>query len=247
MTNRKPIRPQLEHGVLDRSRRRCFLCVHFEQDYRRKEGQLAHIGRDPSKAEEDDLAYLYLPHHDDYDTKRSQTKNLTTLEIRTARDRLYAYIEAGGDLSGAPKTTAVPTNTADRRVLSRLRAQMDDELMRFLRENSFDGWSFATERLTPLITIASYHVGAEHEFLDIELEKARQWFMNATNQFLRCVATNTFAIRGQSGERLAVPEKWEEQQPERYRKAVNELGERADEVWKSYDDLLRTARRKLGV
>jgi hypothetical protein len=40
-----------------------------------------------------------LPHHDDYDTKRRQTKDLTISEAKTARDRLYAFIETGGDLA----------------------------------------------------------------------------------------------------------------------------------------------------
>jgi hypothetical protein len=47
------------------------------------------------------LAFLCLPHHDDYDTKRRQTKSLTLREVKTARDRLYAFIESGGDLAKA--------------------------------------------------------------------------------------------------------------------------------------------------
>jgi hypothetical protein len=53
---------------------------------------------DPSNNHEDNLAYLCLPHHDDYDSNRRQTKNLTERELKTARDRLYTYIDTGGDL-----------------------------------------------------------------------------------------------------------------------------------------------------
>jgi hypothetical protein len=91
----------IQHRVLDRSRRRCALCVHFNNDWGQKEGQIAHLDRDPSNFAEDNLAFLCLPHHDDYDTKRRQTKNLTIPEAKTARDRLYAFIEAGGDLATA--------------------------------------------------------------------------------------------------------------------------------------------------
>jgi hypothetical protein len=70
-----------------------------------KEGQIAHLDRDPSNFAEDNLAFLCLPHHDDYDTKRRQTKNLTIPEAKTARDRLYAFIEEGGNLA-----TASPQN-----------------------------------------------------------------------------------------------------------------------------------------
>ena len=48
MRARKPIPRDTQHRILDRSRRRCALCVHFDEDYGQKEGQLAHIDRDPS-------------------------------------------------------------------------------------------------------------------------------------------------------------------------------------------------------
>jgi hypothetical protein len=101
MNARTHIPEQIQHRVLDRSRRRCALCVHFDNDWRQKEGQIAHLDRDPSNFAENNLAFLCLPHHDDYDTKRRQTKNLTIPEAKTARDRLYAFIEGGGDLATA--------------------------------------------------------------------------------------------------------------------------------------------------
>src|SRR5215831_9722184 len=101
MNARRHIPEHIQHRVLDRSRRRCALCVHFDNDWRQKEGQIAHLDRDPTNFAEANLAFLCLPHHDDYDTKRRQTKNLTIREAKTARDRLYAFIEGGGDLARA--------------------------------------------------------------------------------------------------------------------------------------------------
>src|SRR3984893_19528908 len=122
MRIRKAIPDDTQHRILDHSRRRCALCVHFDQDYGQKEGQLAHIARDPSNNDKHNLAYLCLPHHDDYDSKRRQTKNLTEGELKTARDRLYAYIDAGGDLTGAPRR---PTGIeADRKTLAEIQAFM---------------------------------------------------------------------------------------------------------------------------
>ena len=109
MTARIPIPADIQHRVLDRSRRRCALCIHFHNDWGQKEGQLAHLDRDPSNFAEDNLAFFCLSHHDDYDTKRRQTKNLTIREAKTARDRLYAFIETGGDLATAgPQTMHRP-------------------------------------------------------------------------------------------------------------------------------------------
>jgi hypothetical protein len=98
MNGRTHIPEHVQHRVLDRSRRRCALCVHFDNDSGQKEGQIAHLDRDPSNFAEDNLAFLCLPHHNDYDTKRRQTKNLTIREAKTARDRLYDFIEKGRDL-----------------------------------------------------------------------------------------------------------------------------------------------------
>jgi len=101
MNARRHIPEHIQHRVLNRSRRRCALCVHFDNDWRQKEGQIAHLDRDPTNFAEANLAFLCLPHHDDYDTKRRQTKSLTIPEAKTARDRLYAFIEGGGDLATA--------------------------------------------------------------------------------------------------------------------------------------------------
>jgi hypothetical protein len=100
MPPRKPIPEDTQHRVLDRSRRRCALCAHFDNDYGQKDGQIAHIDRDPSSADEDNLVYLCLPHHDDYDTRRRQTKNLMPREVKTARNRLYDFIERGNLAAG---------------------------------------------------------------------------------------------------------------------------------------------------
>jgi hypothetical protein len=101
MNARTHIPEHIQHRVLDRSRRRCALCVHFNNDRQQKEGQIAHLDRDPSNFAEDNLAFFCLLHHDDYDTKRRQTKNLTIREAKTARDRLYAFIEGDSDLATA--------------------------------------------------------------------------------------------------------------------------------------------------
>ncbi len=112
MNARTHIPEHILHRVLDRSRRRCALCFHFDNDRRQKEGQIAHLDRDPSNFAEDNLAFLCLPHHDDYDTKRRQTKNLTIPEAKTARDRLYAFIAEGGDLATASPQNFITRGTS---------------------------------------------------------------------------------------------------------------------------------------
>jgi hypothetical protein len=116
MNARTQIPTEIQHSVLDRSRRRCALCIHFDHDWAQKEGQIAHLDRDPSNFAEDNLAFLCLPHHDDYDTQRRQTKNLTIREAKTARGRLYAFIEGGGDLATAGQQPNLSGSIYERRV-----------------------------------------------------------------------------------------------------------------------------------
>jgi len=91
--------------VLLMSLRRCALCFGLRGDVGEKEGQLAHVDRDPSNSRADNLCFLCLPHHDAYDTRRSQSKNLTAGELRLYREKLYSYLRdtpPGKDSAYAP-------------------------------------------------------------------------------------------------------------------------------------------------
>jgi hypothetical protein len=84
-----------EAAVLLKSKRRCCLCYGLSGDHSQKPGQLAHIDRDPSNSDESNLVFLCLKHHDQYDTKTSQSKGLTPDELRHHRDALYAALGKG--------------------------------------------------------------------------------------------------------------------------------------------------------
>jgi hypothetical protein len=117
-------------GADYRSRRRCALCFHFNNDWSQKNGQIAHLDQDPTNCDEDNLAYLCLPHHDEYDTERRQTKNLTEDEAKMARAHLYAFFEAGGDPDTAGRPTDEKTERKD------LLQQARD----FIEQGARQGW-----------------------------------------------------------------------------------------------------------
>lgn len=60
----------------------------------RKHGQIAHIDRNRANNGESNLAFLCLPHHDEYDSRTSQSKGITQAELVHARNELNSYIEA---------------------------------------------------------------------------------------------------------------------------------------------------------
>jgi hypothetical protein len=86
-----------------------------------KQGQLAHLNRDPSDSSADNLAFLCLEHHDWFDTRTSQSKGPTIEEAKHYREKLYNELkrrdEADDHENGRKHEWARLTN-ADRATLS---------------------------------------------------------------------------------------------------------------------------------
>lgn len=85
----------VENEVLLRCRRRCCVCFGLYRDGRVKRGQIAHLFCRKERHELEDLAFLCLDHHDQYDSMTSQSKKLTANEIRVFRNELEGYIQRG--------------------------------------------------------------------------------------------------------------------------------------------------------
>jgi hypothetical protein len=92
---RQPIPRPIAGDVLLRSARRCALCYGLDGDLRRKKGQIAHIDQDSTHSTEDNLVFLCLEHHDEYDSKTRLVKGLTEVEIREYKQRLLGAIKRG--------------------------------------------------------------------------------------------------------------------------------------------------------
>ncbi len=58
-----------------------------------KKGQLAHLDQDNGNAAEDNLAFLCLEHHDEYDSTPNLSKGLRQREVTNWRDQLYKEME----------------------------------------------------------------------------------------------------------------------------------------------------------
>jgi hypothetical protein len=102
---RASIPRETETAVLLLSRRRCAFCFGVDNDVTRKKGQLAHINRKRNDNRQENLAFLCLPHHDEYDTKHSQSKSLTPGELRKYVTKLYTYFDS------QVMTTAEPSDS----------------------------------------------------------------------------------------------------------------------------------------
>ena len=92
---RKPIPRSTETAVLLQCRRRCCICFGLDRDARLKAGQIAHLDRDSSNPSEENLAFLCFDHHDEYDSRSSQRKNLSLGEVKEFRRELRRTIDKG--------------------------------------------------------------------------------------------------------------------------------------------------------
>lgn len=131
-----------EASVLTRSRRRCCICFGLHRDVEVKAGQIAHLNGDRSNSTIDNLAFLCLVHHDQYDSRTSQSKNLTVEEVRAYRTELYdkvlPVIEAARVRKQAPavpipEPTKVPFDAHRRAELKAIAIEIIAEMHGVLR------------------------------------------------------------------------------------------------------------------
>jgi len=98
MEKRKKIPKDIEVEVMKRCRRRCCICYGLNRNEEVKPGQIAHLDRNPLNNEIDNLAFLCLEHHDQYDTRTTQSKGLTIEEVKSYRKELEDHYKTWGFL-----------------------------------------------------------------------------------------------------------------------------------------------------
>ncbi len=89
MSKRPAIPKTTETELFTKSGRRCAICYTLHGDTKVKAGQIAHLDKNSGNNNIDNLCFLCPTHHDQYDSRTSQTKGLTEHEVRSCRDKLY--------------------------------------------------------------------------------------------------------------------------------------------------------------
>lgn len=91
MTKRTRVPNSTQAEVLVQSRRRCCVCFGLNRDSAVKKGQIAHLDGNRENNRIENLAFLCLNHHDEFDTRTSQSKGLTLKEVLEYRDELHYH------------------------------------------------------------------------------------------------------------------------------------------------------------
>lgn len=89
MSRRPSLPSKTETEVLLLSGRRCSVCFGLRGDADVKKGQIAHLDRNPSNNSSENVVFLCLEHHDEYDSQTRQSKGLTKRELQQYRNLLY--------------------------------------------------------------------------------------------------------------------------------------------------------------
>lgn len=89
---RKSIPPSVQAEILHSNRRRCPICFSYEFDTEIKKGQIAHIDQDSNNNSFENLIFLCLKHHDEYDSKPSQSKGITKEELLKCDKELKEFL-----------------------------------------------------------------------------------------------------------------------------------------------------------
>ena len=120
---RKAVPKTTETEVLLLTRRRCPICFGLKGDHSEKQGQVAHLDHDSSNNSADNLAYLCLPHHDEYDSTRRQSKGITIEEVKRYRSELVkalsdwpVQLEGEEKRRSRKKQVSIDLEVFDRRV-----------------------------------------------------------------------------------------------------------------------------------
>jgi hypothetical protein len=144
MSNRRPTSKTVEKEVFIASRRRCCLCMFLLGKSDVCQGQIAHLNRDPSDSRFENLVFLCLGHHDEYDSRRGQSKGFSLLEVKEYRDRLYKRHQATTKmLSEQMAVELAPLTETSQYEL--LRKRFDEELGFTLEAWRYPLWQVANE------------------------------------------------------------------------------------------------------
>lgn len=211
-----------ELSVLDRSRRRCAICFHLNGDLTEKHGQIAHL-------------------HSVYDSKTSQHKNYIESEAKKARNDLYIAIQEGRHL--AAPAVRIEGRNADRKTLTDIITALSEAVF-FLRSFSFNGTSYPLFKTDPIGDFLHLCREPVNEFVDVQLEADRKGLIDRLSRLDRLITKVTRPVPGQSGW-YRIPIELLDNKPAEYTKLAGRFDAAAKQICQRYDNLVRTARRKL--
>jgi hypothetical protein len=176
-----------------------------------------------------------------YDSKHPKGNKYAESELRRHRDNWFEKIK--GNIGVADKQSVVETDKQVYAILSKILPW--DGSINFIRFNNFAGFSFECAALDDLSEFQHQCKNPTFEFIDPDLEAFRSSLLELINKYTLTIAVETFPTHNIGWN--SVPEEWEIEQPERFYRVVTTLHEIAGQIVDTYEALMKTATRKLGM
>jgi len=117
-----------------------------------------------------------------------------------------------------------------------------DGVIKFVGQHNMAGAAFNLEEVEPIDRFIDTWDNPQHEFIDVDVEHARQELMQACRAWSSTLVTETFPI---GIGRQWVPRDWKSEDPERYDRVVTQLHDQAQEIVNAYNRLTRIGIRRL--
>jgi len=195
MTKRQPPTKEVEAAVLTQSGRRCAFCFGLSGDLIIKQGQIAHIDHDSSNSAEDNLAFLCLPHHDQYDGRTSQSKGLAESELRIYKRLLLQAIERREHQINVGGATASPISKVlahDVEIFKASDALLKERELEYFLELLGSDHSYRSEPRLRITGLALYFSETGNQYLLRELAESNSRFIEQLNSLGEFLAVHFF-------------------------------------------------------
>ena len=196
-----------------------------------------------------------------YDPKHPKGRRFTASELRGHRDRWYEKVRNSQGIVTAPDYLEI-----DQELFARIREILPSTgVIALLRRQDYFG-TFRLEDHGPLHEFVIYCETPEFEFLDADLESLRGELEGHIIKFLSLIGQYTFPLRtNPEFNRIAIldsqliqdiaykarDEEHFKELVEKHEEHINRVGRElnslADEICRTYDELVRLGRRKLAV
>jgi len=234
--------PKIKEDALVACGRHCCICHRFCGT--KIETHHIVLKSDGGKDEFDNAISLCFDCHADmrsYDAKHPKGTKYSASELRRHRDNWYKKVAGSSGLARPEEVAAT-----DKQVYEILVKVLPwDGGLHFIRHNNFAGYSFKLDRLHDIFEFLHECENPSFEFIDSDLEGLRVVLKTHVQNFLQLIAYETFSTNTAGVN--AVPEEWEDEQPERFKKVVAGLHDSAQEICNTYDAIVKLATRKLGI
>lgn len=244
------------------SARRCTLCYGFDGDLRQKKGQIAHIDHNPANAKEENLVYLCLEHHDEYDSKTTQAKRITPRELQKYKQRLIAAIGAGIHTRSekAMSATDIRNNAIrghDERLFKESDGAMRELLLREFLDQLRSDHSYLLSRGRSLDAFRAFFSETGNQYIDHNLSAALRRLLATMDSLLVFLARHFFVYpkdqRGTDDTRLCMYPKLNadrdgdgsQDSMARYNDFAKQLDQATDGVQSAYNKYRNTVKRVL--